>query len=62
MESWQGELLLQVGQTAEVNPILKVGSTTTEVTVAGDVTPLVTTTSPTLANIVEHARIEQFVG
>jgi hypothetical protein len=59
MESWQGELLLQVGQTAEVNPILKVGSTTTEVTVAGDVTPLVTTTSPTLANIVEHARIEQ---
>src|SRR4029434_1019525 len=38
---------------------LKVGATTTEVTVAGNVTPLVTTTSPTIANVVERARIEQ---
>jgi carboxypeptidase family protein len=59
METWKGELTLQVGQTAEVNPSLRVGATATEVTVAGDVTPLVTTTSPTLANVVERARIEQ---
>ncbi len=59
METWKGDLNLLVGQIAEVNIALKVGSTTTEVTVAGDVTPLVTTTSPTLATIVEHERIEQ---
>ncbi|MGH9719511.1 MAG: TonB-dependent receptor [Bryobacteraceae bacterium] len=59
METWKGELTLQVGQSAEVNPTLKVGATATEVTVAGDVTPLITTNSPTLANVVEHARIEQ---
>jgi hypothetical protein len=59
MEPWKGELVLQVGQIAEVNPQLKIASTTTEVTVAGNVTPLITTTSPTLANIVERARIEQ---
>jgi hypothetical protein len=59
METWKGDLTLQVGQQAEVNPALKVAGTVTEVTVAGDVTPLVTTTSPTLANVVERARIEQ---
>jgi hypothetical protein len=59
METWKGDLILQVGQTAEVNPELKVGATTTAVTVAGDVTPLVTTTAPTLATVVERARIEQ---
>jgi len=59
MEAWKAELTLQVGQTAEVNPTLKVGATATEVTVAGDVTPLLTTTSPTLATVVERARIEQ---
>ncbi|HWQ54307.1 MAG TPA: TonB-dependent receptor [Bryobacteraceae bacterium] len=59
MEAWQGTLTLQVGQSAEVNPVLKVGATSTEVTVAGDVTPLITTNSPTLASVVERERIEQ---
>jgi hypothetical protein len=59
METWQGELLLQVGQRAVVDASLKVGAAATEITVAGDVTPLVTTTSATLGNIVERARIEQ---
>jgi hypothetical protein len=39
--------------------VLKVGATVTEITVAGDVTPLVTTTNPTLASVVERERIEQ---
>src|SRR5262245_16379770 len=52
METWKGVLTLQVGQTAEINASLKVGATASEITVAGNVTPLVTTTSPTLANIV----------
>src|SRR5262249_6363080 len=59
METWKGDLTLQVGQIAEISPALKIGATATEVTVAGNVTPLVTTTSPTLANVVERARIEQ---
>jgi hypothetical protein len=59
METWKGELTLQVGQSAEVNPTMRVAATATEVTVAGDVTPLLTTTSPTLANVVERERIEQ---
>src|SRR4030095_16690324 len=59
METWKAELTLQVGQSAEVNPVLKVGATVTEITVAGDVTPLVTTTNPTLATVVERERIEQ---
>jgi len=59
MQAWQGELLLQVGQTAVVEAELKVGATVTEVTVVGDVTPLVTTTSATLGTVVERARIDQ---
>ncbi len=59
METWKGELTLQVGQTAEVNPVLKIRAAATEITVAGNVTPLVTTTNPTLANVVERARIDQ---
>ncbi|MGH9659962.1 MAG: TonB-dependent receptor, partial [Bryobacteraceae bacterium] len=59
METRKGDLLLQVGQTAELTPTLKVGATGIEVTVAGNVTPLLTTTSATLANVVERARIDQ---
>lgn len=59
MEKWEGKLVLQTGQRAAVDPVLKVAATATEVTVAGDVTPLVTTTSPTLATVVERERIEQ---
>ncbi|MGH9662467.1 MAG: carboxypeptidase regulatory-like domain-containing protein, partial [Bryobacteraceae bacterium] len=59
MQTWEGELLLQVGQTAVVDPVLRVGTAVTEVTVMGDVTPLVTTTSATLGATVERARIEQ---
>jgi hypothetical protein len=59
MQLWQGELLLQVGQTAVVDPVLLPGTPATDITVVGDVTPLVTTTNPTLGNTLERARIEQ---
>ncbi len=59
LEKWQGELQLQTGQEAAIEPVLKVGGTATAVTVAGDVTPLVTTTSASLSNVVERARIEE---
>jgi len=59
MQEWAGILLLQVAQTAVIDPALSVAATATGITVAGDVTPLVTTTSATLGNVVERARIEQ---
>lgn len=59
METWKGELNLAAGQSAAVETLLKPGSTTTSVTVAGDVTPLVTTNSATLATVLERERIEQ---
>lgn len=59
METWKASLTLVAGQTAQVDATLKVGQTGTAITVAGDVTPLVTTTGPTLANVLERQRIEQ---
>ncbi|MGH9674841.1 MAG: carboxypeptidase regulatory-like domain-containing protein, partial [Bryobacteraceae bacterium] len=59
MQAWEGDFTLQVGQTAVIEPQLKLGATVTEVTVVGDVTPLVTTSAPTLGSVVERARLEQ---
>src|SRR5258708_11117874 len=59
MECRKCRLTLPGGSLPEVTPSVKIGATATEVTVAGNVTPLVTTTSPTLANVVERERIEQ---
>ena len=51
MKKWEGQVSLQVGQTAVVDPALAVAGVAEQVTIAGDVTPLVTTTSPTLATV-----------
>ena len=59
MDDWQGKLTLQAGQSATVDVMMKIRSTETTVTVAGDVTPLVTVNSPTIATTVERSRIEQ---
>lgn len=56
---WEGKLTLQAGQVAIVKPELALTTTSTEVTVAGDVTPLVVTESATLGQVTERARIEQ---
>ncbi|MBM3745787.1 MAG: carboxypeptidase regulatory-like domain-containing protein [Acidobacteria bacterium] len=59
MDTWKGQLLLQTGQAAVVDAMLNVSGTATEVTVAANVAPLVTTTAPTLAAITDRARIDQ---
>ena len=59
MAPWQGTVNLIEGQTADLTPLMKPAGTATEVTVAGDVTPLVTTSAPTLATVVERQRIDQ---
>src|SRR5580704_11628185 len=53
METWKGEFVLLAGQTADVGTVLKPGSPTTVVEVKENVVPLVTTTAPTLATVVE---------
>jgi hypothetical protein len=59
METWKGNLTLVTGQSAGVEVVLKPGATATSVTVAGDVTPLLTTNSATIATVIERERIEQ---
>src|SRR5581483_6955398 len=59
METWKGGFNLMAGQTADVQIVMKPGSPTTVVDVRENVVPLVTTTAPTLATVVEKERIEQ---
>ena len=59
METWEGKFLLQVGQTAEISLVLRVGAVSTHVTVAGEAAPLVPTTDATLSENLERTRIEQ---
>ena len=59
MQTWEGRFLLQVGQRAEISPVLRVGAVSTQVTVAGEAAPLVTTTDATLSENLERTRIEQ---
>jgi hypothetical protein len=58
METWEGKVVLQAGLAASVNVVLKVGSTTTQVTV-GDVTPMIDESTPTISERLDRARIEQ---
>lgn len=59
MQSWEGELLLQTGQTAELDIPLEVLTATTQITVAGEVSSMLTTTNATLSTTIEHQRVEQ---
>ena len=59
METYKGEFLLQAGDTAVVDAVLRVGNTTAEVTVQADAAPLVTTTSGTLASVTNRERLDQ---
>ena len=59
MQTWVGEFLLQVGQRADISPVMKVGSTTEVVTVVGEAAPLVSTSDAVISTNIERARIEQ---
>src|SRR5215470_20159437 len=59
MQKWEGTATLVAGQRGVIDVTLSVGRAAEQVTVAGDVTPLLTTTSPTVATVVERQRIEQ---
>ena len=59
MAEYAGKIELNVGETAVVNPQLKVGSVSQQVTVAGDVTPLVTYNDQTVSTTLEYKRVNQ---
>ncbi|HEY1744296.1 MAG TPA: TonB-dependent receptor [Granulicella sp.] len=58
-ERWKGHMVLRVNQTAEVDPTLAVGSDTQQVTVVGDVTPLVNTENQTIGATLDKSRIQE---
>jgi hypothetical protein len=58
-EPWRGELELSTGQDAALDAVLGIAGSATQITVAGDVTPLLVTANPTLSSLVERQRIEE---
>ena len=58
MQRFEGNLTVQVQQSAVVDVTLKLGQTAAEVSVQ-EVTPLVTVDNATLGDTLEHTRIEQ---
>jgi hypothetical protein len=58
LQRFEATLRVQVQQVAAIDPVLNVGQTVTEVTVA-DVTPMVNADTPTLGHVLERQRIEQ---
>ncbi|MEK7405370.1 MAG: TonB-dependent receptor, partial [Acidobacteriota bacterium] len=59
MKGWEGRLELQAGQIAVVNPQMALGTTVTEIVVAGDVSSAIVTENATLGQVLERSRIEQ---
>lgn len=55
---FEATLTVQVQQVALVNPVLKIGQTSTQVEVV-DATPILTVDNPTLGHVLERRRIEQ---
>jgi len=58
MQLYEATLTVQVQQVAVVDPVLKVGTTTTVVEIR-DVTPMTSVDNPTLGHVLERQRIEQ---
>ena len=59
MKAWEGELNLETGQMAEVNPVLTLGEVSETVVISGNITPLVTTTEPTDHSTLDSQRIQE---
>lgn len=58
MKAWEGELVLETGRIAELNPVLAAGQVTETVTVS-DTVPLVTTTDPADGSTLDSQRIKE---
>ena len=58
MKNWEGELLLETGRTAAVEPVLSVGQVSETITV-NETVPLVNTTDATDGSTLDSKRIEE---
>src|SRR5260370_14221999 len=58
MKAWEGELQLETGRTADIEPVLSAGQVTETVVVMASV-PLVTTTDPTDGTTLDARRIKE---
>lgn len=56
---WEGHLVLRVNQTANIDTTLVVGGVNEQITVAGDVTPLVNTVNQTVGSTLDRQRIAE---
>ncbi len=59
MKRWEGTVQVQAGQISVVAAELALGATVSEITIAGDVTPVTVTENATLGAVLERSRIEQ---
>jgi hypothetical protein len=58
MRNFEATLTVQVQQPAVIDAVLEIGETLTTVAVQ-DLTPIVTSSNPTLGHVLERNRIEQ---
>src|ERR1700730_163471 len=58
MKTWEGELVLETGRTADIEPVLSVGQVTETIVVSESI-PLVTTTDPTDGTTLDSRRIQE---
>lgn len=59
MKAWQGELVIETGRTAEINPALAVGDVSETVVIEGNIAPLVNVTDPTVGSTLDSMRIKE---
>ncbi len=59
MKRWEGALLLQAGRTVAITVDMDIGTTASEITVAGEISSALVTESATLGQVLERSRIEQ---
>lgn len=58
MKAWEGELIVETGRAAEVDPVLSVGDVSDTVSVIGSITPLVSSNDPTDGSTLDSLRIK----
>ncbi len=59
MQTWEGNLQTQAGLASVIDPILRIGDTATQITVAGDVSAPINLENGTVSRTLERQRIEQ---
>jgi Carboxypeptidase regulatory-like domain len=59
MKAWQGEMTIETGRVAEINPVLAVGDVSETVVIEGNISPLVNVTDATVGSTLDSQRIKE---